>query len=182
MTQYNAYKFILCSLCLLTLAACSSNARETLGLNRQAPDEFSVVKRAPLEIPEASVLPKPRPGAQRPQETATYKQAQDVLFGAPEDKAVAIAPQTQPSSSEATLLSKAGADIAQPDIRRVVDEEAAITDRSNKPVIKRLLDIGKDDAPLPATVVNAKQEAERLRKNSEEGKAATEGNTPFIEE
>ena len=37
----------------LTLSACAG-AKEELGLTRSAPDEFAVVKRAPLEMPPES--------------------------------------------------------------------------------------------------------------------------------
>ena len=44
------------------LAACDS-ARETLGLNKRAPDEFAVVPRAPLVLPPNYDLRPPEPGA-----------------------------------------------------------------------------------------------------------------------
>ena len=40
----------------------------TLGLDKQAPDEFSVVARAPLELPPDYSLRPPRAGTLRPQD------------------------------------------------------------------------------------------------------------------
>ena len=46
----------------LALSGCS-DAKEQLGLTRSAPDEFAVVKRAPLAMPPDYTLRPPRPGA-----------------------------------------------------------------------------------------------------------------------
>ncbi|KJS38300.1 MAG: hypothetical protein VR70_10355, partial [Rhodospirillaceae bacterium BRH_c57] len=46
-----------------TLSGCGGGVKETLGLNRQAPDEFQVVSRPPLAIPPEFKLRPPEPGA-----------------------------------------------------------------------------------------------------------------------
>ena len=49
----------------LVLSGCSG-ARQTFGLDRKPPDEFSVVTRAPLAVPPEYQLRPPQPGAPRP--------------------------------------------------------------------------------------------------------------------
>ena len=51
----------------LGLSACSE-VRRTLGYEKQPPDEFQVVQRAPLSLPPDYKLRPPTPGAVRPQE------------------------------------------------------------------------------------------------------------------
>ena len=52
--------------CGLMLAGCGSDTARTLGFTRDAPDEFSVVTRAPLSLPPTlGNLPAPRPGDPR---------------------------------------------------------------------------------------------------------------------
>lgn len=161
---------------LCGLAACSG-AKEQLGLTRSAPDEFAVVKRAPLAMPPDYTLRPPRPGAARPQEQNPSEQAQSALFGTTSQQVY-----DGVTGSEAVLLQQAGAGVAQPGIRQIVDQETAELEPKSKPVAEKLLGIGGGDEQPPATVVDAEAEAARLRQNAAEGKPVTEGETPSKEE
>src|ERR1700685_4583474 len=62
------------------LCGCSSGSlSRTFGLTRDAPDEFTVVTRAPLSMPPDFTLRPPEPGAFRPQETSDRMQAESAL-------------------------------------------------------------------------------------------------------
>lgn len=168
-----SYSLMLLSF-VFALGACS-NTRETLGLNRDAPDEFAVVKRAPLAMPPSYQLQPPRPGTPRPQEQGTRETAQRVVFG--------TEPETQSnprgiSAAEDALLQEAGAHAIDPSIRRVVDSETSQIDETQQPVVDRIL--GWGSVKSPASVVDAKKEAERLKKNAEEGKSVSDGETPTL--
>ena len=63
------------------LAGCSE-ARQAMGLGKRAPDEFTVVKRAPLSLPPQYSLRPPEPGAPRPQEPSPTEQARQQVLGA----------------------------------------------------------------------------------------------------
>jgi hypothetical protein len=161
---------------LLGLAACSST-KEQLGLVKKSPDEFAVVKRAPLTIPaDISSLPRPHPGAPRPQEQATSQQAKEALFGTTSN-----AEPSSATTAETSFLAKAGVQNADPNIRQRVDAETTELNKKNVPVAKKLLGMSGDPNAAPVSVVNAKEEAERLKKNQEEGKPATAGKTPTVE-
>lgn len=62
------------------LAGCSE-ARQAMGLGKRAPDEFTVVKRAPLSLPPEYALRPPDPGAPRPQEPSPTAQARQQVLG-----------------------------------------------------------------------------------------------------
>lgn len=164
------------TLAALPLFACS-NAKEQLGLSKSAPDEFKVVRRAPLSMPPDYALRPPRPGAPRPQESATVEQARQAVFGSGTGGDVAVAP----TGAGAALLQQAGVAQADPAIRQKVDAEASETASSNTPVIKKIMSIGRDVEP-PATVVDPVKETERLQGNAREGKPPTAGETPSVEE
>src|SRR5580692_2744055 len=66
----------------LLLAACSGNVERAFGLQRDAPDEFTVTTRAPLSMPPDFTLRPPDPGAARPQEQSTTQTAQVTIAGA----------------------------------------------------------------------------------------------------
>lgn len=143
------------SLCFL--AGCNS-AKESLGLNRQAPDEFAVVKRAPLEMPPNYSLRPPKPGAPRPQEMQTAEQARKTVLGTTTSEA---AGESSLSGSEQLFIQKAGADKAAPDIRRLVDVEAENYEDENQPVVDKIL--GRESKTGVYDVLDPKAEADRLK-------------------
>lgn len=155
-----------------TLGACE-NAKEELGLTRSAPDEFAIVKRAPLEMPPEYTLRPPQPGMPRPQEQASAEQAREAVMGAQGQRAGT-------TKGEAALLNTIGAS-SDPQIRNVVDYEAATARDENEPVVKKLLNIGSEQQP-PAKVVDPVGESERLKKNAAEGKSVSDGATPAIDD
>ncbi len=170
-------KVLISTLCLTALAACDT-AKEQMGLTKTAPDEFQVVKRAPLTLPPSYTLRPPQPGAPRPQEQSPDVAAAQTVFGedAPREQASVI------TDGESALVQRAGGSVADPNIRQRVDSETASLHDRNKPVAEKLLGIGGSRTDPSATVLDAKGEAERLNKNTEEGKPVTEGETPSFEE
>ncbi|WP_226016124.1 DUF3035 domain-containing protein [Novosphingobium sp. FKTRR1] len=89
------------ALCLLATSAsllASCGAGGSL-FNRARPDEFAVTRQAPLVVPPDFALAPPNPGAPRPQDVDSSRQALDALFGGP-------APR---SAVESDTLGRAGA-------------------------------------------------------------------------
>lgn len=166
-------RFWVIGLSLLALSGCSG-ATETLGLGRNAPDEFAVVDHPPLSLPPDYALRPPQPGAARPQAVSMPDRANKVLFGE-NARTTATAEQTD---AEKGLLAAAGADKAQSNIRQVIDQE------SDKAVGSRHLVrdmLGLSDENGTGTTVNAPEEAKRLREAKESGEKATSSPTPIIE-
>lgn len=160
----------------LLLNGCSG-AKEQLGLERTVPDEFKVVKHAPLALPPGYNLRPPRPGAPRPQEQTPQELAEQTVLGRDSGSAT-----VEQSSGENLLLQQARATRATSDIRRIVDQETLNQEGREKPVVQKLLGIGGGRDEIAATVVDAKAEAQRLRENAESGKPITEGESPSIED
>jgi len=164
----------------LLLVGCGSDTSRTLGFTRNAPDEFSVVTRAPLSLPETlGELPPPRPGMPRPQELRGREAGEaTVAPGA----AFGVGASSAPSSGEAALLAQAGQAAggpAPPGIRQRVDEESLRSDGTDRTIVDRLL--FWRDAPQPGTAVDPEREAQRLRENAALGRAPVEGETPIIQ-
>jgi len=150
------------ALCLVALTGCQGAKRE-LGLTRQAPDEFAVVKRAPLAMPPEYSLRPPQPGAPRPQEQQAAEQARTTVFG----ESAAQNPAS-PGSAEAQLLQQAGTGVAEPNIRERVDREAADDAGREKPVAERLLGWRGRGSESSAAVLDAEAEAARLEQNRQD--------------
>lgn len=166
-------KIILLSLMATSVLGGCARAKQELGMTRREPDEFAIVKRAPLEIPpdleQVTSLPAPQPGRARPQETSPELAAQAAL-----GTSANLSDQT--SSGESALLQKAGASNAVTNIRNQVDREAYEGSDKNRPVIKRLMNFGNKKDDGAAVVVDAPAEAERLKANK------TREETPSIEQ
>ena len=146
-------------------------------MTKKSPDEFAVVKRAPLSMPPDYTLRPPTPGAPRPQEQSPQEAARQTVFG----ETTTDGTQAVYTGSDAAFLNQAGAANADPNIRRAVDAETVTLAKEEQPVLKKIM--GKDTpADAPTSVVNAKEEAERLKKNKEQGKPVTAGETPSVEQ
>lgn len=139
------------------LTACSG-AKQKLGLGRNSPDEFAIVKRAPLEIPpDLKDLPPPRKGAQRPQENTAQESAQKALFG---EKPLTEEQTNKTHAAEDALLAKTGANDTDPNIRTIIDEETALYEEEEQAVIDKLLNRKK---VVPGSTLDANEEIERLK-------------------
>ena len=171
---------------LLALSACDSSVKESLGLARRAPDEFTVVSRPALSVPPDFTLRPPRPGeAMRgpsADETAhgllighapTTAQDPSELTQPTVDTAVTpVIATSQATTAETSFLKHAGGDDAKDDIRsQLLTDEATPADTSNaKSLLEKVTGAAKDEP-----VIDAKKEAERLRDNKDAGKAPTDG-------
>jgi len=162
---------------ILALTGCES-ARDTLGLNKSSPDEFAVVKRAPLSMPPDYSLRPPQPGAPRPQEAEPSTAAKQTVFGSDAKPSANV----HSSDPENALLGQIGAENANPDIRAIVDSETSADLDKDKPVGEKLLGIISSDGEPDASVVQPVKESERIKKNEEEGKPITDGDTPAVVE
>ena len=173
---------------LAGLSACSG-AKEKLGLVKDAPDEFAVIRRAPLVVPpELARLPVPQPGAPRPQEKSAQELAAEAVFGEnvpqsveddiAENDLFADVPRdnvksaSQPTAAESALIEAAGAQSASSDIRQVVNEENEDTAYEEQAVIDKIFD-RKIEAE--GSVLNPTEEAARIRQQVPEARVIVPG-------
>lgn len=164
--------------CGLVLSACEGT-KETLGLEQQAPDEFAVIKRAPLEMPPDYYLRPPSPGAQRPQELRTDQQAKQSVFGTE-----AVEAQSQErviTGGESILLNKTNAASVDPNIRAKVDAEAAENAEDGRSITNRIRRAVGQPPLNDASVVDPTAETERLKENEAQGLPANKGDVPTVE-
>ena len=168
----------LAALLVLPLAACAGgDLSRSLGLTRDAPDEFQVVTRAPLVVPpNLGALPPPRPGAIRPGDLDARERGESTLAPA---TVVGEGRIARPSGGESALLSQAAVPPAGSDIRRRVDDEAIAANRPNRSLTDRILPFG-GSAPA-GTALDPERERDRLRANAAAGRPPVEGETPVVQ-
>ncbi len=164
-------------LLLLALSGCS-DLKRSLGYEKAPPDEFQVVARAPLAMPPDFNLRPPSPGATRPQEGTTRDQARAALLG--ERSGVTISTVGR-DSGDMALLTRAGAEQAQPGIRQLVDKESQALAEGSRSFTDKLVFWRKAPEPGDGEQLDAAKEAQRLRENQALGRPVTAGETPRIE-
>ncbi|MSP47744.1 MAG: DUF3035 domain-containing protein [Alphaproteobacteria bacterium] len=89
---------------LVLLGGCGDEMRKSFGLGKSAPDEFQVVRRAPLSLPPDFSLRPPQPGATRPQEVSATDQARSSILGQ-----ASAAPPVDPAAPSASPRSPVAA-------------------------------------------------------------------------
>jgi hypothetical protein len=149
-------------LAALGAAACSSGPR--------TPDEFRVVRKAPLTVPPEYNLRPPTPGSARPQELAPDQQARVAVFGTDLGQGA--------SEGEKAFVAAAGADAIDRSVRAQVDFDSAQILRKNRGFADAILNFGKGGSSEP--VIDASAEAERLKAEEESLKEVTGGGTVLI--
>jgi len=183
----NRFARLLPLVALAVAATACNDVREAVGITKRMPDEFEVVKQAPLVLPPNFTLRPPEPGAPRPQELQPREAAQAALTGrrqAPAGDATPIlrsggvggAPR---SAGESALLGLANATTVDPSIRRTINEETTQLLERDKSFVDRLVFWQKP--AVPGLVVDATKESQRLREVAASGTPANKGDVPVIQ-
>lgn len=155
----------------LILAGCS-NVKDELGLTRHSPDEFTVVKRAPLTMPPEYTLVPPGENTRMAGNKGTVQEARTAVFGDNQSARVTA------DSGEAVFMQKIGADDADATIRSTINRENGFVTVENRSTIEKLFNRkGSSDA----VIVDPEKEAERLRENAATGRPINSGDVPVIE-
>lgn len=144
----------------LGLAACSQEAKENLGLAKVAPDEFSVVTRAPLSVPPDYTLRPPVPGKQRPMEISTQETARQTVFGVGDVDGSGVARSNARTSDG--FLDKVGATSSDPNIRDVIDSETMQGVEDNRPTAEKLM-FWRENDENEGTPIDPEEELQRLQ-------------------
>ena len=171
--------------------------RDAMGVNKDPPDEFQVVARAPLALPPNYDLRPPAPGAERPQEQSSTDAAAARILGrratgtvassataggqpaGPVVQAAPRAPVSVQTGGIAALRDQLKLDQAEPGIRQLVNRETQdFVYEEEYPIDKLLF---WRDKPERGVLVDAQAESRRLRENAALGQPVDTGVTPTIE-
>lgn len=161
-------------LAVALLGGCG-DTRKMLGLDKNVPDEFKIVSRAPLSLPPDYALRPPQPGAVRPQERTIPERALAAVTGT---SAAQLPSTSTVSTGETALLAHVGADRANPGIRDIIERENSTLSEADTTFLDRLMFWRSPDDLSP--VVDAQRESQRLRENAALGKPTSDGDVPVI--
>jgi len=138
-------------------------------MGRRSPDEFQVVRRAPLVVPPEYRLPAPGTPSPAQQSRSASNEAQTAVLGG-----LLVRPEAEPSAAEVALLEDLPGEVV-PDIREIIlteNTELTQLDESRFLFIldfqRRNMAAGSVDNPIDATV-----EASRLEEEGRSAKVVT---------
>jgi hypothetical protein len=154
--------FGLVALTAIALAGCSTAS---------GPDEFRVVRKAPLTVPPEYNLRPPTLGQARPQELSPEAQARVAVFG--------VDIGANASDGEKAFVRAAGGDAVDRTVRSQVDFDNSQAIRKNRSFADMILNWG--GSASGEQVIDAAAEAERLKAESEAVKDVTGGGAILIQ-
>lgn len=164
------------ALALIAVTALSGcdGARKALTQTKAAPDEFAVYTRAPLNLPPDYGL-RPPSEKQNEMRKADDPQAiaKRVMLGNRQNQAKPIQAATPGTTA---LLARAGAHMAEANIRQTVNRETTVYAEDDQNFMEALM-----FDPDPGQVVNPSAEQKRIQEKQALGQPVNEGDVPVIE-
>lgn len=150
------------------VAGCSGTVQENLGLGKRSPDEFQVVRRAPLILPPDYSLRPPAPGQPGPAAQDTSAQAEQILTGLPRTPT-----ETSQSEGELALLSRSPVQ-AEPGIRQILAQEDPELIDLDESRFLFILDFQRRNLQPRPNVIDPVAEQRRLQAAAAEGGVITQ--------
>ncbi|HEY1630106.1 MAG TPA: DUF3035 domain-containing protein [Rhizomicrobium sp.] len=136
--------------CMVVLAAMvavsgCSGVRKAAGLDKETPDEFAVVTKAPLVIPPDYNLRPPKPGAVPTNQLSPTATAQAALAGDDANGAATASNGAPTSPAEQSILDHADATNADHSIRQQIASDEKSMQGSDESFTDKLLFTGQTD-------------------------------------
>lgn len=148
-------KRFLCAILFVSALAGCDDVRQTVGLGRNNPDEFTVVTNPSLAMPPDFELRPPQIAAQGPNTPAPAPVVAAQATGAPVQVENADSPGVE------AFLAQAKAADAKDDIRATIDKESEGVMVKDKTFVDKLM-VWQPDTTPPDPAVNASAEAVRV--------------------
>lgn len=135
------------------ISGCTSISKG-LGLTKTTPNEFNILTKAPLVIPPEYSLRPPEVGSSNAQDNYSSRAAREALIGDID--------AAKPSQGETILLSQAGINSANPEIRLEIDGVNGVERKSSSFADRILFWRNGEAYGQDGTILDADSEAARL--------------------
>jgi hypothetical protein len=170
--------FTLLSIIALTALSGCESAKKAFGGKKTSPDEFLVYKRPPLSQPPNFNLRPPKIGINPQKFKSTTETARDALLGRTNSSEVRQENSATTPGLQA-LIESTGANAADPNIRKKIDQETSILADEDHRLIDKMI-FWVDDKPFEGTIIDPLKEEKRIREAKALGKPITEGVTEHV--
>ena len=165
---------------VIALTGCEETKR-VFGKTKEAPDEFAVYRRTPLSLPPDSDLRPPTPGVSRPQVVNPRDQARAALgLSAKKTDKVDLSKSediTRLSNGERALLALTGANKANPQIRKLVEEKTADLYETNETFTDKMVFWRSKNKGV---ALDPEKELKRIREAQSLGKPLNSKDIPSV--
>ena len=165
---------------VIALTGCEETKR-VFGKTKEALDEFAVYRRAPLSLPPDSDLRPPTPGVSRPQVVNPRDQARAALgLSAKKTDKVDLSKSediTRLSNGERALLALTGANKANPQIRRLVEEKTSDLYENNETFTDKMVFWRSKNKGV---ALDPQKELKRIREAQSLGKPLNSNDIPSV--
>ena len=165
---------------VIALTGCEETKR-VFGKTKEAPDEFAVYRRTPLSLPPDSDLRPPTPGVSRPQVVNPRDQARAALgLSAKQTDKVDLSKSediTRLSNGERALLALTGANKANPQIRKLVEEKTADLYETNETFTDKMVFWRSKNKGV---ALDPQKELKRIREAQSLGKPLNSADIPSV--
>ena len=165
---------------VIALTGCEETKR-VFGKTKEAPDEFAVYRRAPLSLPPDSDLRPPTPGVSRPQVVNPRDQARAALgLSAKKTDKVDLSKSediTRLSNGERALLALTGANKANPQIRKLIEEKTADLYETNETFTDKMVFWRSKNKGV---ALDPQKELKRIREAQSLGKPLNSKDIPSV--
>jgi len=165
---------------VIALTGCEETKR-VFSQSKEAPDEFAVYRRAPLTLPPDSDLRPPTPGVSRPQVVNPRDQARAALgVSAKKTDKVDLSKSediTRLSIGERALLALTGANKANPQIRKLVEEKTADLYENNETFTDKMVFWRSKNKGV---ALDPEKELKRIREAQSLGKPLNSNDIPSV--
>jgi len=177
--ELKTFRTLILAILLFPFVAGCGEIRSTLGLNKQAPDEFTVLSQAPLSIPPNFALRAPALGVERAKKVSKMNDVKRVILKNNSSANMSPVSSVTGSLGEKNLRRLLGADSANKQIREIINEEATDLIYTDQRFLDKLLKWPSGSAN--DSLLDAAAESKRIRSNQDTGKPINDGETPVIE-
>ena len=165
---------------VIALTGCEETKR-VFGKTKEAPDEFAVYRRTPLSLPPDSDLRPPTPGVSRPQVVNPRDQARVALgLSAKKTDKVDLSKSediTRLSNGERALLALTGANKANPQIRKLVEQKTADLYETNESFTDKMVFWRSKNKGV---ALDPQKELKRIREAQSLGKPLNSKDIPSV--
>ena len=177
--ELKIFRTLISAILLFPFVAGCGEMRSTLGLNKQAPDEFTVLSQAPLSMPPNFALRAPALGVERAKKVSKMNDVKRVILKNNSSANTSPVSSVTGSLGEKNLRRLLGADSANNQIREIINEEATDLIYTDQRFLDKLLKWPSGSAN--DSLLDAVAESKRIRSNQDTGKPINDGETPVIE-
>ncbi len=135
-------KKILLAVSLVCLASCSG-LKSTLGINKVSPNEYTVLRQAPLSMPPSDYMLPPAEQSQTPQTDLRSETGEEILYGKTTEK---TSTDSSLSQSDRKFLANTAHVNKKENIKEVITQENAQKDQTKKKSVFSFFNSDHEDA------------------------------------